>query len=282
MPRKNRPASARAATLALAFVSALSAGVAAQSSDAPPPSPDRPWEITDNSFLVEEAFNQEPGVVQNIFGLHAARDGTWQSAFTQEWPVRVQAHQFSYTVAFARADGGSGLGDVALHYRLQVLDEAARRPAFSPRVSLVLPTGNAARGLGAGSAGWEINLPFSKRFRDIYLHWNAGFTHLPAAGDAVDEHDLLTPRVAASGIWRVRPMFNVMLESVVEWAEESAGAATERTRRTTLVPGFRAAWPVGEAQTVAGLGLPIRIEADATAVGVFGYLSYELPFLSTR
>ncbi|HET9768159.1 MAG TPA: hypothetical protein VFS60_15000, partial [Thermoanaerobaculia bacterium] len=36
----------------------------------PPPDPatdsSRKWEITDNSFLVEEAFNQERGVFQNI------------------------------------------------------------------------------------------------------------------------------------------------------------------------------------------------------------------------
>ncbi len=65
----------------------------------PPTGSARPWEITDNSFLVEEAFNQEAGVVQNIFGILAPGDGSWVAAFTQEWPMRVQAHQFSYTVA---------------------------------------------------------------------------------------------------------------------------------------------------------------------------------------
>src|SRR5687767_503699 len=36
----------------------------------------RPWEITDNSFLVEEAFNQEPGIFQNIFGIYGPGDGS--------------------------------------------------------------------------------------------------------------------------------------------------------------------------------------------------------------
>ena len=36
----------------------------------------RPFEIADNSFLVEEAFNQPAGVFQNIFGL-ARSGGTW-------------------------------------------------------------------------------------------------------------------------------------------------------------------------------------------------------------
>jgi DtxR family transcriptional regulator, Mn-dependent transcriptional regulator len=238
----------------------------------------RPWEITDNSFLVEEAFNQEAGVVQNIFGLYRPVAGSWVSAFTQEWPVRVHAHQFSYTVAFARSDGASGVGDVLLHYRFQALDETARRPAFSPRVSLVLPTGDAARGLGDGSAGWEVNLPFSKQFGDLYLHWNGGFTQLPAAEAGSVKHNLFTPRVAASGIWRVRPMFNLMLESIFEWPEEIAGATTDRSYGTTVIPGFRTGWNVGDAQAIVGLGVPVSFASGATDTGVFGYFSYELPF----
>jgi DtxR family Mn-dependent transcriptional regulator len=238
----------------------------------------RPWEITDNSFLVEEAFNQEAGVVQNIFGFYRPGDGSWVSAFTQEWPIRVHAHQFSYTVAFARADGASGVGDVLLHYRFQAFDETARRPAFSPRVSLVLPTGDAARGLGDGSAGWEVNLPFSKQFGDFYLHWNGGFTQLPAAEAGSVKHNLFTPRVAASGIWRVRPMFNLMLESIFEWPEEITGATTDRSYGTTVIPGFRTGWNVGEAQAIVGLGVPVSFASGTTDAGVFGYFSYELPF----
>ena len=237
-----------------------------------------PWEISDNSFLVEEAFNQEAGVFQNIFGFYRPVAGSWVSAFTQEWPVRVQAHQFSYTVALARLDGTSGFGDVFLHYRFQALDETARRPAFSPRISLVLPTGDAARGLGDGSAGWEVNLPFSKQFGDLYLHWNAGFTQLPSVEVDSVTHNLFRPRVAASGIWRVRPMFNLMLESIFEWPEKVAGATTDRSHRTTVMPGFRTGWNVGEAQAIVGLGVPVSFSSGTTDTGVFGYFSYELPF----
>jgi DtxR family Mn-dependent transcriptional regulator len=238
----------------------------------------RPWEITDNSFFVEEAFNQEAGVVQNIFGIYRPGDGSWVSAFTQEWPIRVHAHQFSYTVAFARSDGASGIGDVVLHYRFQALDETASRPAFSPSVSLVLPTGDASRGLGDGSTGWEVSLPFSKQFGDLYVHWNGGFTHVPAAEAGSAKHNLFTPRVAASGIWRVRPMFNLMLESVFEWPEEIAGATTERSYSTTVVPGFRTGWNLGDAQAIVGLGVPVSFTSGTADTGVFGYFSYELPF----
>ena len=44
-----------------------------------------PFRITDNSFLVEEAFNQEKGVFQNIFGMtHIA--GTWRQRSRRNGP----------------------------------------------------------------------------------------------------------------------------------------------------------------------------------------------------
>jgi DtxR family transcriptional regulator, Mn-dependent transcriptional regulator len=242
----------------------------------------RPWEITDNSFLVEEAFNQEPGIFQNIFGIYGPGDGSWVSAFTQEWPFRVQQHQLSYTVAFARTGATSGIGDALVHYRLQLWDESARRPAFSPRVSLVLPTGSVRRGLGDGSPGYEVNMPFSKQVRDLYFHWNAGFTHLPSADVDATQHNLLRPRIAASAIWRARSMFNVMLEGVLEWPEEIVGTTTERGRVATVLPGFRSGWSVGEAQAIVGVGVPVTFAGDVTDAGVFGYFSYELPFTRIR
>ena len=57
--------------------------------------------IEDNSFFIEEAYNQEPGVVQHIFqALYSSgpRQRGWAFTFTQEWPIYGQDHQFSYTV----------------------------------------------------------------------------------------------------------------------------------------------------------------------------------------
>ena len=255
---------------------ALSSNAFAQ--NAPVSGSDRPWEITDNSFLVEEAFNQEAGVFQNIFGLYRPGDGSWAGAVTQEWPLLVHEHQLSYTVAFGRAGGNSGFGDLLFHYRYQAWDETESRPAFSPRISLVFPTGSVAQGLGNGSPGWEVNLPFSKQVGDLYFHWNGGFTHLPSADGGVAQHNLITPRIAASGIWRVRPMVNAMLEGVFEWPEEIVGTTTDRAHATTVIPGLRTGWNVGEAQVVVGIGVPVTFTADTTDAGVFGYFSYELPF----
>src|SRR5690606_10195041 len=74
----------------------------------------RSFEILDNSFLVEEAFNQERGVFQNIFGFQR-KDGAWDFAFTQEWPVTTERNQLSYTVPVAGVSGTTGFGDVMIH-----------------------------------------------------------------------------------------------------------------------------------------------------------------------
>ena len=236
-----------------------------------------PFAITDNSFLVEEALNQEPGIFQNILNVRRSNSGAWETVFTQEWPVVTQRHQLSYTIPYASTDGTSGVGDAFVHYRLQLFDGNDARPAFSPRVSLIIPSGT--NGLGNGSFGWELNLPFSKQVRDVYLHWNGGMTHLPSARIDGQDYNLLTPRIAASAIWRTRPMFNLMFESVVAWDEGVVDGQTSRRTTVTLLPGFRTGWDVDESQIIVGLGLPLVIRGDADSAGIFLYFSYELPFV---
>src|SRR5574341_420745 len=79
--------------------------------------------IADNSFLIEEAYNQEEAVVQHIFNAVYAKDPKrrgWAFNFTQEWPVFSQDHQFSYSIPSyrLREDGEAvrGIGDVLLNY----------------------------------------------------------------------------------------------------------------------------------------------------------------------
>jgi DtxR family Mn-dependent transcriptional regulator len=237
------------------------------------------FEIADNSFLVEEAFNQEAGIFQNIFNLRINEDRDWEASFTQEWPLFTQTHQLSYTLPYSTIGGASGVGDVMLNYRWQATMEEGSKPAISPRLTIIFPSGNAVEGLGSGGAGWQVNLPVSKQFGDLYVHANAGFTHFPAAEIDADEYSLLTPHVALSGIWRLRPMFHLMMESAIEWEESIVEAIEQRDALVTLSPGFRTGWNTGDAQTIIGLALPIEFGGGTTDVSVFGYFSYELPFL---
>jgi DtxR family Mn-dependent transcriptional regulator len=251
----------------------LASVAAAQTPDA-----SRPFEITDNSFLVEEAFNQEANIFQNIAGSLFIADA-WALGFTQEWPLGGQTHQLSYTLQWLDSGVSNGFGDGLINYRYQAMVEGPGRPAFSPRVSVVVPFGSVPRGLGEGSPGLQVNLPFSKQQGDMYWHWNAGLTWLPQADfDETREVNLASPFVAGSAIYRLRPMLNLMLESVLLSEEVIRDAGTARETVFTISPGVRGGWNLGDRQLIVGLAIPIAWGNDETDAGAFLYASYELPF----
>ena len=265
----------------------LPVGAAAQVPPAPAPpiaipsGSHAPFTILDNSFLVEEAFNQERGIFQNIFGFQ--RDnGAWAFAFTQEWPFHSQQHQLSYTLPFAGVSGQNGFGDVMLNYRYQALMEDPGVPAFSPRLSLILPTGGAD--FTYNSIGFQGNLPVSKQYGDTYFHANAGLTWYPRADarpglSGSERVSLVTPHISGSAIYRLRSMFNLMLESVLQF-EQFANPDGTKDRDTifTFSPGARGGWNLGDQQLILGAAIPVTwVESDSSA-GILLYLSYELPF----
>lgn len=240
---------------------------------------DDEWKITDNSFLVEEAFNQDPHIVQNIFGFQRQTARDWQFTFTQEWPVPYERHQLSYTIPVQSLDGTRGMGDVLVNYRLQVSDEGKGTPAFAPRFSVILPSGSVAA--GAGTHGVQVNLPFSKRHGDWYFHWNGGFTWQRTHGDGVS---LLSPAAAGSVIYRARQMLNLMLETTVVGVDSMAQTApgglprSARALATTISPGVRGGWNLSEdKQIVIGAAAPITRSLRETNAAAFLYLSYEGP-----
>ncbi len=236
--------------------------------------------LQDNSFLIEEAYNQEAGVVQHILGLRRqGRD--WDLVFTQEWPLWSQTHQFSYSIPFTRlrSEGqrASGMGDVMLNYRFQALSETANNPAFSPRFSVIVPSGNDLRGLGDGSTGIQINLPFSKIVSDrVSLHANAGYTHL------FDVQNLKTDGYFLGGsiIYAATRNLNFMFETVGDWSEVVDSGAITREKSLTISPGVRYAFNLDAGQLVVGAGAPIVFtDGQKTSYGAILYLSFEHRFL---
>lgn len=241
---------------------------------------DKKFEILDNSFFVEEAFNQDKGIFQNIFSWSRDRSGEWEGSFTQEWPAPATTHQVSYTIPFASP---AHFGGVLLNYRYQVLEEASGRPAFAPRFSLILPTGRALD--YSDHPGVQVNLPFSKQAGDIYLHWNAGVTWLhgiPNGG--ASKTSLTSPQVAGSVIWNTRPYLNAMLESVMSFEDSPIGnQQTSRERVTTISPGVRGGWTLtGDRQIILGAAVPLTFTQGAHSTAFLTYFSYELPFTSNR
>lgn len=264
---------------------ALASGAAAQTPapKAAAPAPE-PFEIVDNSFLVEEALNQEAGIFQNIFGAMRI-GGVWAAGFTQEWPVRSQTHQLSYSLSVLDSGTHVGFGDLMINYRWQAMTEGPGRPAFSPRVSVILPTGSADRGLGVGSAGLQINMPFSKQTGNFYWHWNGGMTMFPSVDATFDDiavsEGLFSPFLSGSSIYRVKPMFNVMVETVLNFDEGLTPSGGQRDTSFTFSPGVRGGWNIGDHQLILGVAVPTTWAEDTRDTGAFFYLSYELPFKKT-
>jgi hypothetical protein len=107
--------------------------------------------VQDNSFLIEEAYNQGPGVIQSL-GVFTLVDDAWELSFTQELPLHGLKHQISYDIPVNE----DGLSDVAVHYRYQWLGDAEADLAIAPRVSVIFPTSQ-----DGGDTGISLGLPIS-------------------------------------------------------------------------------------------------------------------------
>lgn len=254
--------------------------------EAPKPK-DKVEAIQDNSFLIEEAYNQEAGVVQHISTWQRFKESKdWGYGFTQEWPVMSQAHQFSYTIPVLRtgslSEPQTGLGDILLNYRYQLLGDGDAPLAVSPRLSLVLPTGDHKKGLGSSALGVQVNLPVSAVLHpELVSHTNAGFTWLPKAKNALAEQaDLSGWNLGQSLIWLAHERFNVMLEYVYTKSRAITGPGrTEWTGAAFLSPGIRWAHNFSSGlQIVPGIAVPIGVGPSAKERAIFLYLSFEHPF----
>jgi hypothetical protein len=214
--------------------------------------------IEDNSFLIEEAYNQEPRVVQHISTWQRSlRTASWDFDFTQEWPVATQRHQLSYTlqVGYAAASNLEFSG-VALNYRYQ-LTAADGRVAVAPRLTSIVPR--------RGHVEAQVALPMSIRMgSQLATHWNGAVTATSGSTTIY--------RLGGSVVWLARPTFNVLYEAV--WAQGDAGTTT-----FLMNPGIRWAYNFASGlQIVPGLAYTFGVGPSRGAAGLFCYLSFEHPF----
>lgn len=228
--------------------------------------------ISDNSFLLEEAYNQEAGVVQHI-AVAILPDGGEAAgfAFTQEWPLFGERQQVSYTIPLLRLDGETRFGDVEVQFRHQAL---SGRVAVAPSVTVILPTGHDA--FGAGNAGFAVGLPVSVQLAPAFVaHTNASVQVLPNIGDQAEPtEESVEISLGQSAVWLAHPRLNVLVEAV--WSREQAGDAAMDS--FVLSPGMRGAINLGSTQIVPGLAVPIGLGPSSGERSVFLYFSVEHPF----
>ncbi len=244
--------------------------------------------IEDNSYLIEEAYNQEDGIVQHISNGYRTQKPTkdFGYSFTQEWPVFIQKHQFSYTIGYSwlNSSAVNGISDFQLNYRFQLTGHDDFL-TLSPRFSLILPTGDEQKGLGSGVLGYQVNIPISKRLSNgLACHANFGYTLLPGVkstdinGDEVKNTNS-NINLGGSLIWLATERLNIMLEGV-HYILRSANSSNkmETSQQTIISPGFRFAMDVKSLQIVPGFAVPITFQDSESNAGLFFYLSFEHPF----
>jgi hypothetical protein len=243
--------------------------------------------IEDNSFMVEEAFNQEKNVIQHINAYTWNWEGGgWAYTFTEEWPFPGhEKHQLSVTLsAIQNGDfqsSGGGIGDMALNYRYQLVGGGGKKVSFSPRFTLLVPTGKALYGRGTGGVGIQTNLPLSVYINKKFItHWNAGATYVPSArnefGDRASANGY---NLGQSMIWLAHPRFNVMLETIWQgWQSVVAPGQQQRNHALLMGPGVRWAYNFRNGlQIVPGVSVPLGVGPSAGQRGLTLYLSFEHP-----
>jgi hypothetical protein len=246
----------------------------------------------DNSFLVEEAYNQERGEVQHTFNAVYSNDFKrrgWSFNFEQEWWLFTEDHQVAFSIPFfhlwEESRRHNGVGDIQIGYRYQLTNEEPEIPAFAPGFSLILPTGDRDKGTGNGVVGYEWTIAASKKLgRRLAMHANLGLSYLPKIRIRLNDERRLSPKrslvsydVGASVVFALSSDVHVLLEWLGEFeAEINDKGKKERDFKALLSPGIRAAViNKDDVQTVLGVGIPIGVNGPADNYGVFLYLSVE-------
>lgn len=263
--------------------------------------PRQPQHTRDNAFLVEEAYNQEPGVVQHIFNIinqwdrvPGVRTRDFLASYTMELPLGSQTHQFSFTAqllsSFEKTDAGAvaqpgGIGDTFLNYRYQLLADDDFLWC-APRWTLIVPTGDERLGLGTGQVGYQFNLPISRYGEYFDCHFNIGATLIPRVSAVLDDgtrsprHDLRAYNLGYSVFWKPRTDLHLFVEALALWNEEiHEEGFRHNITQVFLNPGFR--WVIAQfedVEWVLGASVPVGLTRDSPDIGLFLYMSVEHTF----
>ena len=239
--------------------------------------------IQDNSFLVEEAYNQEAGIVQHINTFTRLWNSkAWNYTFTQEWPVPDHwRHQLSYSLTALKPGEGldAGLGDTMLNYRYQLIGDGEAKLAVAPRLSLIAPSGSSDHSTGYGGWGVQTMLPASVVLsKQFVAHADLGGTLVPEAKDAAGDQTASYGYTAAGSlVWLTNNRFNGLFETV--WSSShivSRPNGTDVQNTLWLNPGVRWAYNLKSGlQIVPGLAYTLGAGPSWGEKGVFVYLSFE-------
>lgn len=208
--------------------------------------------LTDNSFFLEEAFNQTIDTVQFSQDYNSLNN---EFTATGEIPLKSEEHQFSYTVGQGRAINPT------LSYRYQSVN--VPNALLAHRFGVVVP-------IEDERYGFEYKQALTLILNDKWMnHWNLGLFHYPR----FKHRTYNSYNAGTSFVYYAKENLNLVFESYLE---------SDENYETGLIinPGLRAAlnleWQ--ETQIVPGISFPISFNQETINAGVFLYLSIEPKF----
>jgi hypothetical protein len=246
--------------------------------------------IEDNSMLIDEAFNQSHRSLQHITNLSFNKEIATYN-YSVEVPLKNEKHQLSFSFNYGSikkqniATQETGLGDALISYRPLLFGKNSQALVV-PRISLVIPSGNAFKGLGAGGWGSEFALAISKRIiPSVVTHYNIGYRWIWQAdyyafsndGRPVkSERDCTTKTFGMSAVWLLRPQINLLVEYVINATRNYQTTTWVNSTNSIINPGIRCAITSGKMQIVPGFGLPLNFTGNRfSGAGAIFYISIE-------
>lgn len=255
--------------------------------------------LEDNSMLIDEAFNQEAGIIQHISNMVVSNKALNYS-YTQEIPLVGHKHQLSFAFSYVWLKKAghltkpmgipvltNGFGDILLSYHPLIAGKH-KWALVVPRITIIVPTGNAPSGLGNGGWGSQLNVAVTKRFsKKITAHTNTGYTYVIHADHYIYEStgapanryegNITSVNMGASLVWLAHKKMHLLAEYIFS-CEKRIGddGRLVNGQLMTVNPGIRYAFDVGKVQIVPGAGIPVNFSNGAfEGTGTFLYLSVE-------
>ena len=250
--------------------------------------------IEGDSFYILEAYLQDTGYTSHTFNLVSfpSSPKDFYLSYSASWPFPDDRNQFGYTYTYSLPMNGTpqGSNDLYVSYSHEFLTEDEQGVTFSPQFSLVLPTGNVHKGLGFGTVGEDLLLPFSKRWNNKWVtHFNLGLTVFPQAEiigplGRTNTKNLVFFTGGASVIYLVNRHFNFLTEFITYKGNRVLPSTfhVNRYSQTIINPGLRFSIPWGRSEIVPGFSVPFAWTQKHFQVGMFFYLSINHPFTKEK
>jgi len=238
--------------------------------------------IEDNSFLIEEAYNQDPGVIQHISSFQYMKDHTWIYTFTDEWPVPGQkTSAFDNNSCFKQWVNRIGwyIAKLPLSGHIQ------RSIRLFPEVFTHIANRKFQKRAGCRGSGLPAKSPVQLPvIHKIATHYNLGLTFTPNAKQADGSaSDITVFNYGLSMILLLNKNFNFMFEVAGNRTYTKVRTDYSKTGSFFINPGFRYAINFKSGlQIVPGLALPIGLGPSNGDIGIYGYLSFEHPIVETK